>query len=63
MKLKLELENIDEVQAKALAQFIKRIEWSDIRAKASCTVSNVCIFIILINLVYNLGEQVHLEVW
>lgn len=35
MKLKLELENIDEVQAKALAQFIKRIEWSDIRANAS----------------------------
>lgn len=35
MNLKLNIENIDEVQAKALAQLIKRIEWSDIRANAA----------------------------
>ncbi|NNP68929.1 hypothetical protein [Acinetobacter sp. Ac_5812] len=35
MNLKLQLENIDEVQAKALAQLIKRIGWSDIRLNAA----------------------------
>lgn len=35
MNLKLNIENIDETQAQALAQLVKRIGWSDIRLNAA----------------------------